>query len=515
MNEIKITLQLHNEERDIFCKKGMSLYYAIMKAGIPVNACCAGKGICGGCKIRLLEGELEITEWDEHFFSQKELQEGYRLACKAFPEDDCIITMETEKQMQILSHQEETVNEIKQNVNEPLAIAIDLGTTTIVYQLISAATGAVYNTVSTQNCLRVYGADVMSRMEASVSGKREEISAVLKKQLGQDVQELLRDYQTVEVSKIGLCANTAMIHLLMGYSCEKLCKYPFEPVTLETIKCNCSELGIYIKNRNAMVEIMPGISGYVGGDILVGIAWLGLLQEKEPVILLDLGTNGEMALYDGKGSLFVTSVPAGPAFEGGNISCGMGSVKGAICTLNITDKEICYQTIMDGEPKGICGSGVIELVYELRKAGLADDTGLLCDEIFEKGFELVKKGNEHIFFWQKDMREVQMAKAAVAAAFDILIQKAGLQTGDLQKVYLAGGFGYYLNIEKASKIGMFSAVSKEYVKTVGNTALAGLKACLTGKISANTLSAIKNCTTEVYLSNEKEFEALYLSHMGL
>ena len=492
MNQIKVSLITEHDKRDIFVTPGMSLSCALKEAGILINAHCNGNGTCGGCRVKLLNGELAVTKQDETIFSPRQLEEGYRLACKAFPQTDCEIILVDTKEVQIVTESafDESVP-MTESTNEACGVAIDLGTTTIVMQLVSSVSGQIVKTVSVLNDLRMFGADVMTRMEASVSGKKEEMQTVLNHQLQKELEELHRNYK---IKKIVLCANTAMIHLLMGYDCDELSKYPFVPKTTDQILTSAKEMGWIAEN--VPVEILPGISAFIGSDVLAGIAAIDITKESKPVLFIDLGTNGEMALFDGNENIYVTSVPAGPAFEGGNIGCGVGSVAGAIAKVDMTADGLKCDTIQNKTPVGLCGSGVLELLYELRKNEIIDENGLLSDEYFENGFWVC----EDIIFTQKDIRQLQMAKSAVASAITILGKEAGIDLQNVEKIYLAGGFGYYLNVEKMSAIGMFAGLSTSCIKAVGNTALFGAKERLLERMSIDNLEKLKERTKEILLS---------------
>lgn len=508
---------------NILCEKGMSVYDALLQCGIPFQAPCGGNGTCTGCKIVVKNGAIPPSDRDRQVFTQEQLQEGMRLACKAYPQSDCtILVPEQEKFKAVTTCGNEEQKAVKVSTPKDgqqdilAALAIDLGTTTIVYKLFDILSGndlAVFSTVNEQ---RKYGADVINRIQASNRGLREKMATELKEQMRRDIHNLLAEFSDgTFLQKIGLCGNTVMIHLLMGYSCEKLGIYPFEPVTLSGINSNTRELGI-LKESIPFI-IMPGISAYIGGDVLMGLVLLSFDRCSEPTFFLDLGTNGEMALNDGKGHILVTSAPAGPAFEGGNISCGIGSVPGAIEKVNLNREQICIRTIQDQVPVGICGSGVIETVYELRKEKIIDEMGLLQDAYFETGFSLVKqeKGRPQICMTQKDIREVQMAKSAIATAFEILLERSHISREEIVRVYLAGGFGYHIDVHKAAGIGIFPNEWENRVIATGNTALQGTKEFLMGNITEENINSCKAAAEEIYLSNEKEFEEIYLQNMYL
>ncbi|MBH1941283.1 DUF4445 domain-containing protein [Mobilitalea sibirica] len=229
--------------------------------------------------------------------------------------------------------------------------------------------------------------------------------------------------------------------------------------------------------------------------------------------LVDLGTNGEMAVGN-KDRILVSSAAAGPAFEGGNISCGVGSIAGAICDIEINKEGNRLQTIADQPPIGICGTGVVALVFELLQSKLSDATGLLCEEYFEQGYPVAAdpQGRE-ILFTQKDMREFQMAKAAIRAGIETLVRCHGITFDEIDTVYLAGGFGYQMNLEKAFGVGLLPKELSGKIKAVGNSALGGAVKYLAGESASARVDHILGVSGEISLSNETDFNDLYIKHM--
>lgn len=312
-----------------------------------------------------------------------------------------------------------------------------------------------------------------------------------------------------------------MGHLLMGYSCETLGVYPFTPVDIGTITSSFEEMfeeqivsdgedGIRLL---AKVILLPGISAFVGADISSGMLVCDFDKLEKPCLLIDLGTNGEMALGN-KERILVTSTAAGPAFEGGNISCGMGSVPGAICNVSIDGKNIQLKTIGDKAPIGLCGTGVIETVCELVKEELVDETGMLEEDYFEEGYELAKTPDgEPIVFTQKDVREIQLAKSAVRAGIETLMKRYGVSYGDIDKVFLAGGFGYKIDLEKTIGIGMLPEEFREKTTAIGNSSLGGTIIYLTEEGANERLDKIVALSSEVELSSDKDFNNFYTEYM--
>ncbi len=421
-------------------------------------------------------------------------------------------------------------------------IAIDLGTTTLVFAFVDKVASQVVHTVTMLNSQRKYGADVLSRIQASVEGKQEELRESIQKDLCEGIDELLEEYritvegnelseqQIMDIEHIVISGNTTMIHLLMGYDCSTLGAYPFEPVNTGFISDTAEKiLGYNQSGAEIKTTILPSVSAFIGGDIVSGLYALDFAQNESISLFVDLGTNGEIVLGNCD-RILTTSVAAGPAFEGGNISCGMGSVAGAIYAVEIklSDRNnysndsgngkqsltIQMETIHSTPPCGICGTGVIETVAELLKCGLIDETGLLVDEYFDNGFPLANE-QEPIIFTQQDIRQFQLAKAAVRTGIEVLIKEYGITTDEIDKVYIAGGFGYHLNVAKAASIGLIPPELTAKATAVGNTSLAGAVKYLADANASDTIQRIKNASEDIILANDTDFQELYLKNTCL
>ena len=397
------------------------------------------------------------------------------------------------------------------------AIAIDLGTTTLAFSLVNIVSKQILHTVTMLNSQRKYGADVLSRIQASVDGEQEELRESIQKDLREGIDELLKECRIMDIDHIVISGNTTMIHLLMGYDCSALGVYPFEPVNTGLILETAEEIiGYKQPGAEMKTTIIPAISAFIGGDIVAGLYALDFADNKEISLFVDLGTNGEIALGNCD-RILTTSVAAGPAFEGGNISCGTGSVAGAICAVEINRNDasdIKLNTIHNTPPCGICGTGVIETVAELLKCGFIDETGLLADEYFDTGFPLTDE-QEPIIFTQQDIRQFQLAKAAVRTGIEILTKEYGITTEEIAKVYIAGGFGYHLNVAKAASIGLIPPELADKATSVGNTSLAGAVKYLGDTNASDTMQRIKNASEDIILANDTDFQELYLKNTCL
>lgn len=522
MADFTVSVFRNGETEKLAGSKDESLLQLLVKNDIYISAACGGAGKCGKCKVRFVANPTEITPDDKVCLSEEELNAGWRLSCLAYPETDCIVEIVSgdESDFEIVSDYQDQKKNVDSITEDAYDIAIDIGSTTIAINLIGKTSKEVCRTYTTINKQRAYGADVISRIQASVDGKGKELQESVQRDLLEGIAAVVEEegIQPSQVDRIAIAGNTTMGHLLMGYSCESLGVFPFTPVNIGTIRVSFEELfGTMAAPEsgfeNAKIILLPGISTFVGADISAGMLACDMDKTDGPCLLVDLGTNGEMAIGRA-GRYMVTSTAAGPAFEGGNISCGMGAVKGAICGVTIKDGEVSVETIGDKPAIGLCGTGVLETVFELLQDEIIDETGVLDDDYFDEGFELAKTPEgESISFTQKDVREIQLAKSAVRAGLETLLLRFGVTYDDIDKVFLAGGFGYRIDLEKSIGIGLLPEELREKIVAVGNSSLGGAgKYLLEEDAPARIEQMMKECE-EVALSTDKEFIQFYTDYM--
>ncbi|WP_408069896.1 ASKHA domain-containing protein [Butyrivibrio sp. JL13D10] len=511
----KCRLNYCNREYEI--NAGTLLSEFILKNGINSEMPCGGTGLCGKCRVKFLYGATRITAADRKHLTEKELEEGVRLACRAIiTEDAGFIMLSGKKEEGILF----SGIEEKEVPSGEADVALDIGTTTIAAAFLQKGKDGKNDVVlkrTIMNHQRMLGADVISRIQAANSGKGEE----LRRFVSDDIKRLTEGFL---VKRLIIAGNTTMLHILTGDSCEGLGRAPYTPKRLSYPDYSLRDLLIEELVSNTKCEIFSGISAFVGADIVSGMYSLSFdsIPEGKRYMLIDLGTNGEMALADST-RISVCSTAAGPVFEGGGISCGMPGVKGAIEHITLNKRDIIRElsVIGDDEPVGICGSGVLELVSELKRVDLIDDTGLLKDQFFDKGVPLYSRnesgGSEKdIFFTQDDIRAVQLAKAAIRSGIDTLLKSHGCGPGDIDEVYLAGGFSEHLDMEKVKYL---SIVPKEFIdkgicRCVGNTSLKGCEMALSDCDYREKMNSILKKSTEVKLAETDMFGEAFLKAMN-
>ncbi|MCI5874578.1 MAG: ASKHA domain-containing protein [Clostridiales bacterium] len=495
-----------------------SLLALMQEQKIYTIAPCNGKGECGRCRVRFLFGAPVPTEKERRLLAREELESGIRLACAVHVTESCRIFLgeSGEENMAALTEkQEQSKMSLNQSGNDSYGIAIDIGTTTLAAELFSLSDGRTISIASGVNHQRAYGADVISRISAANEGKGGLLQESIRADIVRLTKELLRDAIAFEdVKQIAVVGNTTMCHLLRGLSCEKLGCAPFVPTDNSLYETDAMQL-LGVEGWGAKVTILPGISAFVGADIVAGIYASGMDIKEEAGLLLDIGTNGEMVLgYDG--GLLVTSAAAGPVFEGGNVSCGMPGIPGAICHATLCGTDWNCEMIDGKPPVGICGTGIIDIVSELVKAGRVDENGTIEEPWFTDGITVTGK----VSFNQKDIREVQMGKAAIRAGIETLMAEYAKATDTQGKenenltVYLAGGFGHYMDIAKAIHIGMFPGTFAGCTECIGNCALEGAKRyLLSEKDARNRIARIIARAKEINLAEQPIFQELYVTQM--
>jgi uncharacterized 2Fe-2S/4Fe-4S cluster protein (DUF4445 family) len=419
--------------------------------------------------------------------------------------------------------------EIGDTQDRKFGVAVDIGTTTVVCFLVNLQNGRVVDIEASANSQRAHGADVISRI--GFTGENVNGTETLQNLIVGQINSMIgclcgrTGINSEQIYNMSVTGNTIMLHFFLGLPSKNIASAPFTPVTTQAADFRSEALGIDI---NGMVSIMPGIASYVGSDIIAGILACGMMESEDYSLLIDLGTNGEMALGNCHG-VTACAVAAGPAFEGGNIKCGVGGIKGAICKVELDKADIC-ETIGGTDVCGICGSGVLDTVSELLKHGVIDETGRMADKDSIGNAALSARLSEEggvrqfileqntilgypITFTQKDIREVQLAKAAVAAGIRMLIKETGVDFDNIRKVFIAGGFGNFMNMESALDIGLIPPELKGKIVSAGNTAGMGAKLYLISNDYRQKAEHIAELATYIELSNKAEFQDFYVDAM--
>lgn len=523
----------------------------LRRQGVRVILPCGGMGSCGKCTVKVhFNGDGKILKTIEVLSCQTTAAHLFELAPAGCTE----VTFEIDNS-KILTSGPSTIS--SENLTEtassdintdtsgsspdkkingkPYLAAVDLGSTTIETAVLTPD-GELIGSVRKRNPQVSYGADVISRIKAAASSRiaASDMQRLAESTIAASLSELSSRYGLSKIpSKMAVAANTTMGHLLEGADVRSLGEAPFDPgdISLKDIS------RIFFTDK-APVYLLPGISTFVGGDIVSGIYYLGIDKADEPSLLIDLGTNGEMVLSN-KDALYVTSTAAGPAFEAANISCGTPGLPGAIThvsfkgtkpALTLIPWEEDFSMLSPGErmqqeiklrnkrPLGLCGNGLISAVSAMRAAGIIDENGTFTrDEWIKKGFPLWKptpanRGEAPITLTQDDIHELLFAKSAVRSGIEILMKRSHLTPS---RVYLAGGFGSTLSADEAASIGLFPETLSGRTAAVGNTSLKGAVKFLSEDSPEvrMRLSQIRDKSHEIVLADDKDFEDLYLNNL--
>jgi uncharacterized 2Fe-2S/4Fe-4S cluster protein (DUF4445 family) len=399
---------------------------------------------------------------------------------------------------------------------EPVyAVAVDMGTTTLAMALLELQTGKIAGRFSAVNRQREFGGDVISRIQRANEGGLVRLSRILRNQIAEGIAALCRGASADEqaIRKIAIVGNTTMVHLLLQLSCRTLGQAPFTPVTLDMVSLGFREL--FEGDLSCETVVLPGISTYVGSDITAGLLFTEMHTQTDPAAFMDIGTNGEMALaYQGK--ILCAATAAGPAFEGGNIRWGTGSVPGAIARVQVRDGIFVCTTIGNRPPVGICGSGVVDTVYQGLKEDFIQPSGRFNATLLPAGEIVLAKTEDHrdIVFCQKDVRELQLGKSAIRSGLDALLNHAGLGYGDIKTLYLAGGFGANLNRASSVGIGLIPEALGPKISLIGNSALGGAVKWLLNPDSEKTLYRLIEQSEEFSLPQDRYFANRFIDNIN-
>lgn len=440
--------------------------------GAPLSHClaqhgfefpCGGYAICGSCGVRVLSGSLPVTDTDRTIFPAGELAQGWRLACQAHATGPLVLEC-SQWRMDVLTSNSGLADTVKPIAGRAgLGIAIDLGTTTLAAQLIDLATGSILGVETGLNPQALHGSDVMSRIRASLAGN--DLTSLVRTALGNMVAKLAGE-RTTQLAEIVLVGNTVMHHLFCGLDVEPLAHAPFVSPHLGEQHFRAQDLGWPLSSA-CRIRFLRCLGGFVGSDILAGIVSVGMASADSLVALVDLGTNGEIALGNRDG-IICASTAAGPAFEAGAVHMGMRAVTGAISRVSLDHGALHATMIGDVPPRGICGSGLVDAVACGLHSGAILPSGRIANDT--KLFTV----QDPVTLLQSDIRELQLAKGAIASGFRLLLSHLHAGINDPQRIYLAGAFGNYVQIDSAIAIGLLEA-PRERIHAIGNSALHGAR----------------------------------------
>lgn len=462
----------------VSAEAGSTLLQAQRAAGLRPDAPCGGRGTCGKCRA-ILDGREVLT-------------------CQTAVDRDMTVTLPEGRAEKILTDGSSVA--VRPDGTDRYALALDVGTTTLAAYLLDGKTGALLASASALNPQGQYGADVVSRIQYALENGGEVLRRCLRETLASLVRQMAErvEISPHEITAAAVAGNTAMHHLLLGITPKALVTPPYMPEVFAALELEPEGL----LPVDGKVRILPNIAGFVGGDTVACMTAIRFDELEELTLLIDIGTNGEMVLGNRERRI-ACSTAAGPAFEGAKISCGMRGAEGAVDHVGLESGGITYHVIGGGEAAGLCGSGLLDLTAALLETGAVDESGRLEGGSF-------RLGESSVVLTQRDVREVQLAKAAIRAGIELLAQKLGRSAGEIRTVYLAGAFGSRLNPASACRIGMLPPCLENRVIPVGNAAGEGAKLCALSREAWAYSQTLAKGTEFLELASLPQFQDRYV-----
>lgn len=564
------------EDVEIEAENGISVLEAEIRAGLRPDAPCGGLGKCGkclvkingevvkACQVRIGEGETCVVETLDKAGNEKILTDGFnrevvfapglRMAQveleKAKPGEkrsdwqrllDALAEKDSDVELERMEvdlklagelygmrrdsddwyviYSRRRILEIRKEAGRRCLAAFDIGTTTIAGYLLDGEDGRTLAVESRMNPQAQYGADVIMRANYALEYGTDALSRCIREAVNEMLGVLAGDAGIFreDIFQVCIVGNTCMHHLFLGISPASLVHAPYTPAVSERLVLNAGDYGLDTQ-RKAELIMLPDIAGYVGADTCGCLLALRQDLKEEISLMIDIGTNGEMVLGN-KERLVTCSTAAGPAFEGAKIECGMRGAAGAVDHVKYEEGKWSYTTVGNQPAVGLCGSGLIDLVAGLLDAGMLDENGALNSRQEKQSvFMLVppeQSGNERgVYLKQKDIGEVQLAKAAIAAGIQMLMERLGVTEDEISSVYIAGAFGNYMNPVSAGRIGLIPATLVEKVKPVGNAAGEGAKIALVNEKEMMEMDELVRKIDFVELAASADFQDYFIDELG-
>lgn len=462
----KVTI--NNHQYDI--PKGKLLSEVLVDNGFGVAHICGGRGICGKCKVTV-DGESVLS-------------------CRYIINNDITVELPLNSDVESVTGAEES-----NRLSKKMCYALDIGTTTVALALVSLDNREIINVVTCTNPQVSFGADVISRIDYC----RQNSVDKLQKAVVDGVNNLINRLGGIYCDEMYVSGNTTMLHLLLGKNPRSMGVAPYTPQFLESQNVKGENIGLICTGN---LISLPCVASFVGADLVSGMNYVGMPSEDKYNLLVDLGTNAEIVLFSMK-TVLCTSAAAGPCFEGANISCGMSATDGAVYAFEIGDnKKAKTKTISDVEPEGICGTGLVDIVSELVKNGIIDETGYMeCEQ-----YKIADK----VYLSQGDVRQYQLAKSAVYSAIVTLLKIENIEFSQIENMYISGGFSAKINIENAVKTGLLPKELKEKAVPINNTSLLGTVKYIIEKNNLQTYLKNARC---IDLSMNTDFSELFINNM--
>ena len=533
MTGADVRVRFEPEATEVLVPSGTTLLDAAHAAGVTIDAPCGGVGKCGACRVAV-SGDLSPLTADEvNVLGGAGVSAGKRLACRARATGDVIVTRPRKRKVSARIVARADVDE--PDVEPPVArgldregailgAAVDIGTTTVAVWLVDLRNGDILARAADLNAQRVHGDDVLSRVSAVLAGEGAALQSAIAGQVGSLVTDALGQVgaHAADLAEIVCCGNTAMTAILLGRDVAALAAAPYEGAPTDEAVVPAPSLGM-LNLGDASVHVLPGVSAFIGSDITSGLLATRLAEREGRVLFADLGTNGEIVLRTDAG-LIAASAAAGPALEGASIECGMRAETGAIERVERTGERLALAVIGDVPPAGICGSGLLDLVACLLDAGVLDSDGLLRADVADPlARDVIERGDQRVFvvgaahgivLTQRDVRQVQLALAAVRVGIDLLLAEAAVRPDEVDGVVIGGGFGLHLEPATLVRVGLVPGSWAEALSFAGNTALAGARAALVSSSARERAREIARAVRTVDLAAHPEFQQRFISALA-
>lgn len=462
-----VTVILSGKETVIPVQPGEKLSSALTAGGFAVPHPCGGHGLCGKCSLKV-NGKSELS-------------------CSYTVNSDITVELENTEETVAVSAEADGGE-----ADEKAFLALDIGSTTLALALVSSD-GRIVATCTENNPQTAYGADVISRIEYCMKNDVGALQSCILSAVGEMTGRIMRENSVEKTEKMYVAGNMTMLHIFLGVNPSPMGTAPYTPVFLGERQVTGKSLGF---DGIGTVITLPGFSAFVGADISAGLYYVGRPSAGKKTLLVDLGTNSEIALMS-ETETVCTSAAAGPCFEGANISCGMPARRGAVSHVN---PRGIYSVIGDCEPEGLCATGLIDLVRYLLDTGKADETGYMEDDYCL---------SDDVCLTGADIRQFQLAKSAVYSAITVLLEKTGTSYTDIDRLCVAGGFSSEMNIGNAVAVGLFPAELKDKFIPVYNSSLLGTVRCGT----EGTTSVVPQESRYLDMGSLPEFSEAFMNNM--
>jgi uncharacterized 2Fe-2S/4Fe-4S cluster protein (DUF4445 family) len=534
MKKVRVKFQPIEKEIEVSC--GKTIHEMAAKLGFHLGEC-GGAGWCGKCRIKILKGSRNVDSVEKRFLSEAEKKRNIRLACrKILNEDTTVGLLKKDIPLSERKSRRKIATPRSQVAGKRFGLAFDVGTTTLAGYLVDLEDGSPVNSLSLSNSQRAFGADVISRI-LFASGRSGLQS--LKKAVRSDVvkisERLLKESGIKKdcIETAVFVGNTVMHHLFFGISPKSLGEAPYQPAVREGIEFSLKDIGLRLK-RGARGFFLPNIGGFVGSDALASLAASGMHREKEISLIIDIGTNSESILGN-RERILCGSNAAGPAFEGANIRSGMRADRGAIDRYEIRNGNISFHVVGNGTARGICGSGIIDAIASLVKIGMIKREGnfsprggstkavlkAMQKRLVEKEkglcFQLTKREESSykrpVCLFQSDIREVQLAKGAIAAGVKLLMKEFDAEGSDLKTIVITGAFGNYIDKRNAVDIGLIPDIPLKNIRFLENGAGMGARLFLASPEKRDEMLALAGKIEHVDFAGRQDYQDIFIESL--